>query len=213
MRLTRGCRRLVLRAPSGRAAAKRLNRHVGRTRDTGFGKLRAIVVDFREELKRLLRDNPDYGLAENEWAAVLKLLQSAPEEKEIVLRWILAEYAGFVETRANAGRELLRINQQLAWRTLESLTLSRDPDDRDTALALLGQSGHPKANELLKPLLEDDYPYIQLDAIDQLQETYPAEARAALLKLAHHDIQAIKEAAAQRLNRLNSNQESQGNAQ
>lgn len=98
-----------------------------------------------------------------------------------------------------AGAELLKTNQHLAWNILESMIISSDPDDRDTALELLIQSNHPRSHELAKPLLEDQYPYLQFDAADFLQSVYPCEVRSMLKTLMGHDTVWVRQAAQERL--------------
>ena len=86
---------------------------------------------------------------------------------------------------------------------IEKLIRSDDPDDRDTASEILQEINTPRSYELMRLLLKDDYPYLQLDACDFLIEKYPVEVEKTLQKLSNHENENVREAANKRLQKIN----------
>ena len=137
-----------------------------------------------EKYKNRMRNAPDDGLAENELAIVDELLANLPDELDTILEWILTEHKGYVEPRARAGKCFLERNPARGWLVLECLLSSMDPDDRDTAIEVLGRTGDRTKYHLARPLLRDPYRYLQYEAIELLMKEYPEEVRPVLQQLA-----------------------------
>lgn len=151
-----------------------------------------------------LRITPDYGRIEIEWAAVLKVLEQSPTQAAALFEWAFAKYKeGYTDTRVQAGRQVLKDNPQRGWLILEQLIVSDNPDDRDTALTLLAESGDPRAYPLVKPLLQDPWPYLQLDAAGFLKDIYSDEVVIALQNLLDHGSVWVGEAAQLLLQEMN----------
>ena len=143
-----------------------------------------------------------YRTPDEEWEALQSVLVRAGAQADDILKWVLAEAVGFTDTRAQAGAEFLKRHPVEGWRILEHLITSPDPDDRDVALTLLIDSRDPRAAELVKPVLRDPYRYLQFDAIDFLEQTYPTEVVATLRTLAQDKQEWVREAAQERLRRM-----------
>jgi len=60
---------------------------------------------------------------------------------------------------------------------------STDPDDRDTAFEILAEIDSEESNKLLLGLIDDEFEYIQLQALGHLKSHYPAEVKAQSLAL------------------------------
>jgi hypothetical protein len=93
------------------------------------------------------------------------------------------------------------------WFILETLINSRNPDDRDTGLTVLGRSGNADKYYLAKPILNDPYPYLQFDAVELLQKIYPEEVKSILWSLATHETVWVRENAQKLLLQMGENVE------
>jgi hypothetical protein len=158
------------------------------------------MSDLLEEAKQLLEREPRFG--ENQWQMLAKLLKKAGDQANDILKWVFTEHAGYTAIRAQAGIEFLRRNPVEGWLFLERLIMSNDPDDRDTALTVLAMSDDPRAPELAKPLLRDNWPYLRLDAAGFLKEVYPAEVATALANLLDHQDEWVRNEARKRLTQM-----------
>jgi HEAT repeat protein len=147
--------------------------------------------DRIQAVKELLGSNlsPDA-----QWRSVERFLAADLEGKGDILRWLFAHHKGFVEVRARAGADLMRSHRHEVWKLIQDLVKSHDPDDRDTALTLLAQ--HPSASsfEMARPLLNDPWPYIRLEAVDYLKRVYPFEALQALREFEQHNEEWVRNA-------------------
>jgi hypothetical protein len=123
------------------------------------------------------------------------LLESAGSFRSEFLRWVFEKYAGFVDTRKQAGLCYFQENRDEALSIIQKLIHSEDPDDRDTANEVLQQIKIPQSYGLVKILLDDKYPYLQFDACEFLREKYPADVKKTLLKLLNHEIINVRETA------------------
>lgn len=140
---------------------------------------------------------------EDEWRIIGEAIDGDREEREAILRWTLVDFKeGYVLTRARAGVALHRSHPEKVWELLGQLALSPFPDDRDAALTALATLGGPRAAELAKPMLDDPYPYLQLEAAEFLDRFYPAEVRACLEQLQGSDLQWIANQAKELLSTL-----------
>lgn len=156
--------------------------------------------DILEEAKEHLKG---FGHPREESQMLDSLIEKAGVQTHDLLKWVFAEHKGYVETRARAGLDILKANPTEGWLILEHLVSSDDPDDRDTALMVLEKSGDPHAAELARPLLEDSYPYLQLDAASFLRETFRAETITMLRKLLKHEKEWVRDAARKLLVEMN----------
>jgi HEAT repeat protein len=148
-----------------------------------------ILVEAKELLRR------DYGSPDADWQVISKLLDKAPDQRQRLMEWIFAEHQGYVNTRTQAGREILSNDPEQGWRILERLINSEDPDDRDTALTLLAESRDPRAYPLARRILDDPYPYLQFDAIEFLKSIYPVEVAITLRNLSEHKLEWVQDEA------------------
>ncbi len=156
----------------------------------------ASLKDIEEQLQR------DRGSPEAEWDVINTLLKQSESEADTILKWVFAQYKGYTETRARAGFQFLQNNPAEGWHILERLVSSSDPDDRDTALAVLAALHDINAAQLAKPLLNDPTPYLQLDAAEFLWEFFPSEVNACLEKLIEHEVSWVSCAARELLPKL-----------
>ena len=130
------------------------------------------------------------------------LLASVGPYRQELLRWELEEGKRFVDPRKQAGLTLFRENPSQVWSILEKLVASSDPDDRDTACETLQEINEPRAYPLVKPLLHDQYPYLQLEACDFLKNIYPDEVTRTLTELLQNPNESIQIAAKELLSKL-----------
>ncbi len=125
----------------------------------------------------------DRGSPAAEWEVVEELLSQFPTERNLILRWLLEEHNGYIDTRARAGLEFIRHDPATGWRILSRLISSGDPDDRDTGLAVLELLDNSDAVGIALPLLNDEWPYIRLEAAKFLHPFYPSEVARCLESL------------------------------
>lgn len=147
------------------------------------------LKDIEAQLQR------DWGSPEAEWDVINTLLKQSESEADTILRWVFAQYKGYTDTRARAGFQFLQNNPTEGQHILEHLVSSSDPDDRDTALAVLVALHDINAARLAKSLLHDPTPYLQLDAAEFLWEFFPTEVNACLEKLIEHEVSWVSNAA------------------
>lgn len=155
------------------------------------------MSDLLQEVKERLRGG--FKRSEEEWQVLFGLLAEAGSQTDAILRWVFGEHKGYVETRARAGIEFLRNNRKEGWSVLGYLITSSDPDDRDTALAVLQKSGSSRAFEMARPMLKDSWPYLQLDAAEFLKGVFPSDVIAVLRELLNHEDQWVRDAARKQL--------------
>jgi hypothetical protein len=165
------------------------------------------MTNIIEAYQQKMRMVPDNGLPDNELVIVDELLKSPPDEADTILEWIFAEHKGYIEARARAGLKFLEKNPMQGWFILETLINSRNPDDRDTGLTVLGRSGNADKYYLAKPILNDPYPYLQFDAVELLQKIYPEEVKSILWSLATHETVWVRENAQKLLLQMGENVE------
>lgn len=152
--------------------------------------------DIRTLLQR------DLGSPDAEWKQIELFLNRHKSEADILLKWIFAEYKGYVDTRVRAGSQFLQHNLIEGRRILERLIASPDPDDRDTALSVLASLGDSYAAQQAIPLLRDPNPYLQLDAAEFLWKHFPSEVKVCLEGLIEHEASWIRSAAQQLLAKM-----------
>jgi HEAT repeat protein len=157
------------------------------------------MMDVGEEYKNRMRNAPDDYLPGNEWDTVDELLANSPDGLDTILEWIFSEHKGYVEPRARAGERFLERNPTRGWLVLERLLSSNDPDDRDTAITVLGRTGDRTRYYLARPLLRDPYGYLQYEAVELLMKDYPEEVRPILQELARQATTEWEKEAAQKL--------------
>jgi hypothetical protein len=148
------------------------------------------MVNIVEVYKQKMQTAPVNGLPDNELDIIEELLENPPNEVDTILEWIFTEHKGYIEPRARAGLKFLEKNPTQGWLILERLINSSDPDNRDTALTVLGKVSNTDKYYLAKPLLKDPYPYLQFDAVELLLGIYPEEAKSVLWQLANHETEA-----------------------
>jgi hypothetical protein len=139
-----------------------------------------------EEYAERMRTAPDDCKPGNEWDIVSELLTNPPDEFDAILEWIFTAHKGYVAPRAIAGLKFIERKPERGWAALGQLIRSDDPDDRDTALQTLENSKNQNQYFLAKPLLQDEYRYLQFEAIDLLREIFPDEVEDALRNPASH---------------------------
>lgn len=137
----------------------------------------------------------DRGSPSAEWEVVEELLFQFPMEREAIMQWLFEHYRGYVDTRTRAGLEFIKCQPTDGWRTLEHLISSKDSDDRDTALAVLETQNHENAAHMALPLLDDEWPYIELEAAAFIGKFYPNEAYQCLTRLLRHQSVSVREKA------------------
>jgi HEAT repeat protein len=138
----------------------------------------------------------------DQWQTIESLLAPDHSARRNILGWLLTNHEGYVEVRVRAGTELLTENPKEAWRIIEDLVKSDDPDDRDTALTLLSQNPSQAGYELARPLLKDPWPYLRLEAVEYLKHVYANEVRQVLSELEQHSEEWVRKAARSSLESL-----------
>lgn len=152
------------------------------------------------ELQTIL--HRDAGLAATEWQRIEPILRQAKTQQVDLLRWIFVQSHAYTETRARAGILLIAAAPHVGWTLLRQLLSSPNPDDRAAAITVLEHVDDPHKRELLKPLLDDPWPYIQFEAVDMLLDSHPTEVRAVLEQLMQHKEAWVRTASTERLRRL-----------
>ncbi len=137
----------------------------------------------------------DRGSPEAEWEVVEELLSQFPVERNLIIRWLLEKHNGYIDTRSRAGLEFIRHDPTTGWRILSILVSSANPDDRDTGLAVLESLDNSGAAEMALPLLNDEWPYIRLEAAKFLYQFYPSEAVRCLEYLVQEGTPSVREEA------------------
>lgn len=152
-----------------------------------------VVEEFRKQ------EHLDHGSVEAEWEVIENLLERYPDQKDALHEYVFCHYRGYVDNRVRAGWAVFQAQPAEGWQMLENLVRRSDPDDRDTALQILVRLNDDHAQQLALMLIEDEYPYIALDAIDFIQSRHPLEAKTGLEKLLRHSDQWVVAAARDRL--------------
>ena len=137
----------------------------------------------------------DCGSPTAEWEVVEELFRQFPAERESVTRWLFEQHNGYIDTRTRSGLEFIERNPSEGWSILEQLVSSGDPDDRDTALAVLETLGNDDAARLALPLLGDEWTYIKLEAATFVRRFYLAEATKCLKDLLLNKSPSVREEA------------------
>lgn len=143
--------------------------------------------EVTDELREQLLATPDDGLGNREWTTLLRVLNQHPDEATDIYTWMLSNHKGYIEPRVRAGQALHKIDPGRLRSALEVLIQSSDPDDRDTAVLLLIEFRDLQIYALAKPLLRDQYPYLQFEAIELLKDVYPNDVLATLRELLTHE--------------------------
>jgi hypothetical protein len=133
-----------------------------------------------------------------------ELLKTSGNNRLALLKWEMKDHVrGFVDARKQAGLEFVKLSSKEGWEILEQLISSDNPDDRDTAGSIFEGLNDSRSYPLMKPLLDDKYPSLQLDACDFLKDEYPKEVKETLNKLLLDEREPVREAAKKRLQELN----------
>lgn len=138
---------------------------------------------------------PDLGSAEQEWLLLTALLEGNDQYRYGIFKWVFTEHQGYTRTRAWSGREVFKVNSEEGWSVIDHLILSKNPDDRETAMITIKIFEDPRVPLIIKPLLHDPWPYIQFEAADILKDTYPEEVKSVLHALQHHSEKWVRDAA------------------
>lgn len=141
----------------------------------------------------------DRGSPTAEWEVVEGLLSSFATEREAITRWLFEEYNGYVDTRTRAGLEFIDHSSTEGRSILKRLVSSPNPDDRDTALAIIEVLGDDDAVRMAVPLLEDKWTYIRLDAATVLRRFYPDEVARCLRHLLQEEAESVRDTASKLL--------------
>ncbi len=137
----------------------------------------------------------DSGSPITDWEIVEELFTEFPLDREMIARWLFEQHNGYVDTRTRAGLEFMRSYPDEGWRILERLLVSTDPDDRDTALAVLEALDSNEAACLALALLDDEFPYIALEAAAFVQRFQPAATADGLTRLLKSESSSVREQA------------------
>ena len=132
---------------------------------------------------------------QSEWKTLQSFLSRSDVVRYNILVWAFMKLPGYVNNRAWAGLEIYSINKQHCMELVGLLVSSEDPDDRDTALTVVRNINDVNYFDIVKPLLYDSVPYIQLDAVELLKDVFQEEAHNALAKLLQHDELWVRESA------------------
>ena len=139
---------------------------------------------MNNELSQVMQQlQVDPGTPQAEWTILREAIRHTPGASDAILKWVFADHKGYVESRAQAGLEYFQVNPREGWSILERLVNSNEPDDRETALAVAIGLDLERSTQLVKHLLHDAYPYLQLEAAKYLAVAFPVEVRACLYKL------------------------------
>ena len=131
------------------------------------------------------------------------LLEKSGIQRMELLKWVMKDKkVGFVAARRQAGLEFVKNSPDEGWEILELLIQSENPDDRETACEILEELNDPRSPNLVKNLLNDEYPSLQFDACDFLSEIFPQEVKESLQRLTCHKSNIVREAAEKRLNQM-----------
>lgn len=122
-------------------------------------------------------------------------------ERQEFSRRVFQYLIGYTSTRKAAGLLVIKEHPRKGWEILSLLVESSNPDDRDAALEIIQELKDPRGEDLLRRLLSDPYPYIQLDACEYLLFKLPQEVHPILQKLQKHDLDWVREEAENLLNR------------
>jgi len=131
------------------------------------------------------------------------LLEKSGIQRMELLKWVMKDKkVGFVAARRRAGLEFVKNSPDEGWEILELLIQSENPDDRETACEILEELNDPRSPNLVKNLLNDEYPSLQFDACDFLSEIFPQEVKVTLQRLTSHKSNIVRAAAEKRLNQM-----------
>ncbi len=159
-----------------------------------------MTIDLIDKARKLLAPEPYLA---DQWEMLNRLLEGSTEpDREAVLRWVFTKHYGYIDVRIKAGIEFVQKNPEIGWPALEELLASTDPDDRDTALSVLVEINDPRGYPLAKPMLNDPWDYLKLDAIDFLQTVYPEEVNVAIQALLESPHEGARQAALKQLKKL-----------
>jgi hypothetical protein len=155
-----------------------------------------------EEYITKMKTAPDEQYPGNEWDIVYQILDTHPEEFDEILKWIFTKHQGYVHPRVLAGNTYVSRNPHQGFNLIEQLIKSLDPDDRDTGVSVLEETGNIEKYILAKPLLDDKYPYLQFDGIRLLKSIIPKEVKVTLQRLLKHDQEWVIEKAQTELSEM-----------
>jgi HEAT repeat protein len=159
------------------------------------------MENFMETVKQKFNQSFANDIAEQDMLE--SLLAMSGEYRMELLKWVMKDKKfGFVAARRQAGLEFVMNEPDEGWKILEQLILSQDPDDRDTAFEILVELNDPRSPNLVKNLLNDEYPYLQFEACDFLLNIFPKDVRITLQKLTSHKNVIVREAAEKILYKL-----------
>jgi hypothetical protein len=155
-----------------------------------------------EDAKRKLTTTK-YRHAGEQEDDLMSLLEDMSEHQTDLLRWEFVEHQiGFVDPRKQAGLIYYSQYPDETWSILEKLIKSKNPDDRDTACEVLMEIGGERANQLIKPLLNDPYPYLQFEACDYLKDIFLTDVVATLQQLLINENDRVRKQAQNKLDAL-----------
>lgn len=137
----------------------------------------------------------DRGSPAAEWEVVEGLLSSFATQREAITRWLFEKYNGYVDTRTRAGLEFIDHSPTEGRSILKRLVSSPNPDDRDTALAVIEVLGDDDVVRMAVPLLDDKWIYIRLEAATVLRRFYPNEVARCLRRLLQEEAESVRETA------------------
>lgn len=143
------------------------------------------MSQFLQEAKHFLSQSL-FRQADEELHLLEQYLAQAGAEKLPLVQWVYQEGTGFVDPRAKAGMMFFEEDPETFWNVTERLIHSAKPDDRDTAITTLQDIDDPRKFDLIKPLLDDPYFYIQSEAIEQLKDIFREEVLERLRTLSAH---------------------------
>ena len=141
----------------------------------------------------------------NDWEELNAFL-SLSEQLEFTnraefVKWVFQSLKGYIVTRKEAGLRFMHEQPDEGWIIISELIESIDPDDRDTASEVIRELQDPKGDDFVKQLLDDRWPYIQLDACEYLFSRFPEDVRPVLQKLSKHDREWVREYAKKMLDK------------
>jgi hypothetical protein len=129
---------------------------------------------------------------EAQWKTVLDLLDSYHEQKLKIFKYLMVDYRGYIEIRYRAGLEYYTQDPESGWGLINGLIKSKDADDRDTALYILRRIGATRSKQFIMCLLEDEWPYIRLEAADILKFDHPDIVLDSIRLLFDHDQEWVR---------------------
>ncbi|PKO11976.1 MAG: hypothetical protein CVU39_26650 [Chloroflexi bacterium HGW-Chloroflexi-10] len=153
---------------------------------------------FMEMAKQRLSQRYVNDIAEQD--TLEALLEMSGGQRMELLKWVMKDKKnGFLAPRKQAGLEFVKNAPDEGWGILEQLIRSDNPDDRETACEILEEFRDPKSYQLIKMLLDDEYPSLQFDACDFLSDIFSQDVIRTLTGLTQHENKIVREAAEKRL--------------